>query len=55
MRTKIQTVLMISLVSLVSVGQEAYNLDKCIKTGLENNYSIIVARNRETISDNNYS
>jgi len=36
-------------------GQVIYDLNSCIETGLENNYSIIVARNRETITENNYT
>ena len=36
-------------------SQQIYDLEKCILTGLENNYSIIVASNRQTISDNNFS
>jgi outer membrane protein TolC len=38
-----------------SYGQVRYNLPDCIAAGLENNYSIIVARNKESISDNNYT
>jgi outer membrane protein, adhesin transport system len=34
-------------------AQTIYNVERCIATGLENNYSIIVARNREAVSDNN--
>jgi adhesin transport system outer membrane protein len=36
-------------------SQELYNLNRCITTGLENNFSILIARNREEISTNNYS
>jgi outer membrane protein, adhesin transport system len=35
--------------------QEVYDLNRCITTGLERNFSILIARNREEISDNNYS
>lgn len=36
-------------------GQIIYDLTSCIETGLENNYSIIVARNREAITENNFT
>jgi outer membrane protein TolC len=36
-------------------GQEIYSLQRCIKTGLERNFSILVARNREEISTRNLS
>ncbi len=36
-------------------GQTIYDLSSCIQTGLENNYSIIVARNREVITENNFT
>ncbi|MBG0859123.1 MAG: TolC family protein, partial [Bacteroidales bacterium] len=36
-------------------GQIVYGLNDCIKTGLENNFSILVARNSEEIAKNNYS
>jgi outer membrane protein TolC len=36
-------------------GQVLYDLNSCIETGLENNYSITVARNREVITENNYT
>ena len=32
-------------------AQIIYDVERAIATGLENNYSIIVAKNRETISD----
>ncbi len=34
-------------------AQEIYDLKRCITVGLEKNYSILIARNREKISDNN--
>ncbi|MEE4213773.1 MAG: TolC family protein [Bacteroidales bacterium] len=34
-------------------AQEPYDLNKCIITGIENNYSIIIAVNRENVSNNN--
>lgn len=36
-------------------GQVIYDLNSCIEAGLENNYSILIARNRETITENNYT
>jgi adhesin transport system outer membrane protein len=35
--------------------QELYDLNKCITTGLERNFSILIARNNEEISNNNHS
>lgn len=37
------------------LSQEVYDLNRCITTGLEKNFSILIARNREDISDNNFS
>jgi outer membrane protein, adhesin transport system len=36
-------------------GQKVYSLNDCIRIGLENNFSILIARNNETISNNNFS
>jgi adhesin transport system outer membrane protein len=36
-------------------AQIVYNLNDCIRIGLEKNFSILIARNNETISDNNYT
>jgi outer membrane protein TolC len=36
-------------------AQIVYDLNNCIETGLANNFSITIARNRETISENNYT
>lgn len=36
-------------------SQENYDLKRCIAEGLEKNYSILIAKNRQQISDNNYS
>lgn len=33
--------------------QEVYDLNKCIVTGMENNYSILITSNREEIASNN--
>ncbi|MBK7132493.1 MAG: TolC family protein [Bacteroidales bacterium] len=36
-------------------GQKVYGLKDCIGIGLERNFSILVARNNETVSNNNYT
>ena len=36
-------------------GQVVYGLKDCIGIGLERNFSILVARNNETVSNNNYT
>jgi outer membrane protein TolC len=38
---------------IFAYSQEAYNLKKCVETGLENNYSIRIVRNDEQIARNN--
>lgn len=39
----------------VAEAQKIYGLKECIEIGLEKNYSILVAKNSETISRNNYT
>ena len=36
-------------------AQKIYGLKECIEIGLEKNFSILVAKNSETISKNNYT
>jgi outer membrane protein TolC len=36
-------------------GQVVYNLKDCINTGLQNNYSLLITRNSEEISRNNFT
>ncbi|MDD4426053.1 MAG: TolC family protein, partial [Mariniphaga sp.] len=36
-------------------AQEIFDLSRCVSTGLEQNFSVKVARNREEISVNNYT
>jgi outer membrane protein TolC len=36
-------------------GQKIYEINDCIKTGLENNFSLLIARNSETVVKNNYT
>lgn len=38
-----------------SQAQETYDLSRCVTTGLEQNYSVKVARNQEVIAENNYT
>jgi outer membrane protein, adhesin transport system len=38
-----------------SIAQEVYDLSRCIKTGLERNFSLLVARNNEEIASNNFT
>jgi outer membrane protein TolC len=40
---------------LQAEGQTIYNLNDCIRIGLEKNFSILIARNNESISKNNHS
>jgi outer membrane protein TolC len=48
-------ILLFSLFSAVVQGQSVYGLKDCISIGLERNFSILVAKNDETISKNNFS
>jgi outer membrane protein TolC len=46
----------LALLSLPALqGQEIYELKDCISIGLERNFSILIARNSETISKNNFT
>lgn len=36
-------------------SQEVYDLSRCVITGLENNFSLKIAKTQEQISDNNYT
>jgi outer membrane protein TolC len=36
-------------------SQKVYEIKDCIKTGLENNYSLLITRNSETIAKNNFT
>lgn len=55
MKLRIRTILLLATGFTISSAQEVYNLERCIGLGLENNYSIIIAGNNATISDNNYT
>jgi outer membrane protein, adhesin transport system len=43
------------LISTNLKSQEIYDLSRCVTTGLEQNFAVKVARNREVIADNNYT
>ena len=43
------------LLSLTVQGQLVYTLNDCIKTSLENNYSLLITRNSEEIARNNFT
>ena len=46
----------LALIGLIpAYSQEIYDLNRCITTGLERNFSIQIARNRQEISDKNYT
>ncbi len=47
--------LFIIIPSLFSEAQVVYNLNDCIRIGLDKNFSILIARNNETISNNNHT
>jgi outer membrane protein, adhesin transport system len=48
-------IFLFSLLSSLVQGQSVYGLKDCISIGLERNFSILVAKNDETISKNNFS
>ncbi len=41
--------------SFIGVSQETYDLSEFIKTGMEHNFALQIARNRQEISDNNFT
>jgi len=56
MRLLYHSLLILSLMSFIPAhGQNVYGLKDCISIGLERNFSILIAKNDETISKNNYS
>ena len=56
MKSKITVSLLLFLTGLAGLkAQVNYNLSQCIKSGLENNYSIIIAGKKESVSDNNFT
>ena len=56
---KLQKLLLLNIIVLIISGdiggQEKFDLSDFINTGLENNFSIQIARNRQEISDNNFT
>ena len=50
---KTLTIATIILVTFSAKAQEIYTLKSCLKTGLENNYSILISKNEEQKSKNN--
>jgi outer membrane protein TolC len=55
LRLKIPSVIAILSISLATSAQSVYGLKECIGIGLEKNFSILIAKNSQVISDNNYS
>lgn len=56
MRLKLLNLLLLLSFSLTTLsGQSIYGLKDCISVGLERNFSILVAKNDETVSKNNYT
>lgn len=56
MRFNYLSLLVLLTLSTVTVhGQNVYGLKDCISIGLERNFSILIARNSETVSKNNFT
>ncbi len=56
MKMRFLTLSLIFVFSLISAdGQVVYGLKDCIGIGLEKNFSILIAKNSETVSSNNYT
>jgi len=55
MKVRLLSSIFILLSIAAAEGQKIYGLKECIEIGLENNYSILVAKNSETIANNNYT
>lgn len=51
----ILTVLLILVLPKLVQSQEVFDLSRCVLTGLEQNFSLKIARNQEQLSDNNYT
>jgi len=47
--------ILFSIFAAYAGAQVKYNLNDCIKTGLEKNYSLLVTKNNEQVSKNNFS
>lgn len=48
-------ILLLSFLSSIVQGQSVYGLKDCISIGLDRNFSILIAKNDESISKNNFS
>jgi len=48
-------ILFLLLITLNSNAQDYYSFKQCLQIGLENNYSIKIAKNEEVIDENNFS
>lgn len=55
MRSKFIAILFLSLLYNPADAQVIYTLKDCIGIGLQRNYSILIARNNETITNNNFT
>ncbi|HCE58900.1 MAG TPA: TolC family protein [Prolixibacteraceae bacterium] len=49
------TLILLAGFSQLGRSQEVYDLSRCVITGLENNFSLKIAKTQEQISDNNYT
>lgn len=47
--------LILLILPAFAISQEVYDLSRCVISGLENNFSLKIAKTREQISDNNYT
>ncbi len=52
---KFMTAVLVLILPGVITGQEIYDLEKCIQTGLGQNFSVKVARNRGKIAEQNFT
>ena len=56
MRIRLLSFSILFFAGILSVeGQVVFGLKDCINTGLERNFSILISRNNESISENNYT
>ena len=56
MRIRLLSFSILLFAGILSVeGQVVFGLKECINTGLERNFSILISRNNESISENNYT
>jgi outer membrane protein TolC len=55
MKQKIPSIVLLLLLPFIGNAQDIYDLKRCLETGLEKNYDILIIRNEQRISDNNLS